>query len=106
MEISFKKLKIHFSRPCIKSIKKIVALFTLLFCQMGCQDPTALNEDPMELGYQRLDRGDFDGAIFIFQNEMKQDPHDTVRMALASAYAGRAGVEIHNFWNFVQAMRG
>ncbi|WP_413560450.1 hypothetical protein [Bdellovibrio sp. HCB209] len=55
----------------------------------------------MNRGFDYLDAHNYDQGIAYFEDLLKQDPHPQVRMALASAYAARAGIKIENIYNFI-----
>lgn len=55
----------------------------------------------MNRGFEYLDQQNYDQAVDYFQKLLKEDAHPQVRMALASAYAARAGVKFDNIYNFV-----
>ncbi|UYL07472.1 tetratricopeptide repeat protein [Bdellovibrio sp. SKB1291214] len=58
-------------------------------------------EQKMNRGFDYLDQQNYDQAVDYFQKLLKEDPHPQVRMALASAYAARAGVKFDSIYNFV-----
>ncbi len=55
----------------------------------------------MNRGFEYLDQHNYDQAIAYFQKLLKEDGHPQVRMALASAYAARAGIRFDTIYNFV-----
>ncbi|WP_413612466.1 hypothetical protein [Bdellovibrio sp. HCB-110] len=55
----------------------------------------------MSKGFSMMDQGHYDEAISYFAELAASDPHYHVKMALASAYAGRAGVKIEQIYSFV-----
>ncbi|WP_295905356.1 tetratricopeptide repeat protein [uncultured Bdellovibrio sp.] len=55
----------------------------------------------MSTGFSMMDQGNYDEAIAYFTKLSAMDPHYHVKMALASAYAGRAGVKIEQIYSFV-----
>ncbi|WP_413586795.1 tetratricopeptide repeat protein [Bdellovibrio sp. HCB274] len=55
----------------------------------------------MNRGFEYLDQQNYDQAISYFQKLVQEDPHPQVRMALASAYAARAGIRFDSIYNFV-----
>ncbi len=48
-----------------------------------------------------MDKGHYDEAIRYFSEVLKTDQHYHVKLALASAYAGRAGVRLEQIYAFV-----
>ncbi len=71
---------------------------------IGCQKQINSNE-PMDAGFSKIDRGDYEGAIAYFEDLSSRDSRPQVKVALASAYAGKAGTKIEGFWSFVQTMK-
>jgi hypothetical protein len=79
-------------------------VYVLLFLSFGCQ--RAQPTDPLNEGFHKIDQEDYDGAISYLEDLNEGSSDSRIKMALASAYAGRAGLKIENFWNFAKAMRG
>jgi hypothetical protein len=84
----------------MKWILCLLTFFSLLSCE-----PQKLSSDPLDEGFQKIDKGDFDGAIAYFEDLATKDSRPEVRIALASAYQGRAGVFIYDYWSFIKAQR-
>ncbi|MEK2690367.1 hypothetical protein [Bdellovibrio sp. GT3] len=79
-----------------------IPLLLLIAVLSACNsEKPETREDKLNQGFDYLDQHNYDQAISYFQKLLKQDPHPQVRMALASAYASRAGVRIENIYNFV-----
>lgn len=74
----------------------------LLLFIFSCQGQRASDRDPLNESYQKIDQGDFDGAIANLEDLRSRDFRPQVAQALASAYAARAGFKIANLWNFVK----
>ncbi len=75
-----------------------------LFIVLGCQP--ARKNDPFVNALEKLDRGQYTEAIQDLEvlNAKEQSPK--VQMALASAYAGRAGIETLDFFAFAESLQG
>ncbi|KYG61775.1 hypothetical protein AZI85_06015 [Bdellovibrio bacteriovorus] len=58
-------------------------------------------EKALSRGFSLLDDGRTDEAISYFAELSAKDPHYHVKLALASAYAARAGVKIEKIYSFV-----
>lgn len=57
--------------------------------------------EALSRGFSMMDQGDYQSAIEYFAKLAVRDPHYHVKMAWASAYAGRAGIKIEQIYNFV-----
>lgn len=77
-----------------------LALPLILGCQAKEEQPT--RENTLSQGFQKMDVGDYDGAIAYFSDLIEKDPHHHVKLALASSYAGRAGVRIQQIYSFLK----
>lgn len=58
-------------------------------------------ESRLSAGHKLIDQGRYDEAIGYFKEFLQEDSHPHVKMALASAYAGRAGIRIEKIYTFV-----
>ncbi|WP_413568340.1 hypothetical protein ACLWBD_12035 [Bdellovibrio sp. HCB117] len=58
-------------------------------------------EKALSKGFSLLDDGRTDEAVSYFTDLSAKDPHYHVKLALASAYAARAGVKIEKIYSFV-----
>jgi hypothetical protein len=85
-------------------MKKILFCLFISFSLSACQVHRDTSE-PMDAGFLKIDREDYDGAIAYFEDLISKDPRPQVRIALATAYAGRAGLKVESFWDFAKAMR-
>lgn len=74
-------------------------VFSLLSCQ-GKEEPVT-REKSLSKGFSLLDQGSYDEAIEYFADLAVHDPHYHVKMAWASAYAGRAGVKLEQLYSFI-----
>lgn len=75
------------------------SVFALLSCQTKEQPVT--RESRLSDGHKLIDQGRYDEAVSYFKKLLHEDPHPHVKMALASAYAGRAGIRIEKIYSFV-----
>ncbi|QLY26463.1 hypothetical protein [Bdellovibrio sp. KM01] len=79
-----------------------IPLLLLIAVLASCSsEKPETREQKMNRGFEYLDQQNYDQAIAYFQKLLKEDGHPQVRMALASAYAARAGIRIENIYNFV-----
>ncbi len=76
----------------------------LFIATLSCQGQKASDRDPLADANQKIDRGDYDGAIAALEELQTRDTRPVVKSALASAYAGRAGLKIEKLWNFVKTL--
>lgn len=90
----------------VVAMKKWILPFILLLAvNLSCQP--ARQNDPFVSGFEKIDQGNYDEAIHYFSDMHSKDPNNPkIKMALASAYAGSAGLKIDRFWNFAKEMRG
>ncbi|CAE80531.1 hypothetical protein AB1A81_12585 [Bdellovibrio bacteriovorus] len=77
----------------------IAVILSLLACQS--KEEPVTRESRLSKGHQLIDQSHWDEAIEYLTKLEQQDPHLHVRLALASAYAGRAGVRIEKIYSFV-----
>ncbi len=76
----------------------------LLMVNLSCQGQKASDRDPLADSNQKIDRGDYDGAIAQLEELQTKDFRPIVKSTLASAYAARAGLKVEKLWNFVNAL--
>lgn len=78
-------------------------LISLVFAVGACapKKDSSVDQDPLEQAYKRIDLGEYGGAIADLEVLALTDTRSEVRQALASAYAGRAGVRIDTLWGFM-----
>lgn len=55
----------------------------------------------MRQATRQIDKGEYDGAIQTLQKLRVDSRNPKITVILASAYAGRAGVKVENYWGFV-----
>lgn len=73
----------------------------VFFTQIGCQkEEPSTRAEVLSEGFTLMDQGRWDEAISYFTDVLTHDPHYHVKMALASAYAGRAGIRIEQIYSF------
>ena len=85
-------------------VQKIVLSIILLIGVLSCHGQKASDRDPLSDSYQKIDSGDYDTAIAQLEELQSKDQGPQIKMALASAYAARAGVKIEKLWSFVKAL--
>ncbi|AHZ85239.1 hypothetical protein Bb109J_c2552 [Bdellovibrio bacteriovorus] len=80
-----------------------LTLFAVILSLLACQskEEPVTRESRLSKGHQLIDQSQWDEAIEYLTKLEQQDPHLHVRLALASAYAGRAGVRIEKIYSFV-----
>lgn len=86
----------------MRTIIKLIlfaSVFSLLSCQTKEQPVT--RESRLSEGHKLIDQGRYNEAVSYFKKFLQEDPHPHVKMALASAYAGRAGIRIEKIYTFV-----
>lgn len=85
------------------SLWKTFSLFCLFAAVVACapKEDSSIQKDPLETGYQLIDKGQYTEAIGHLENLRREDPRPEVREALASAYAARAGLQIETYWSFL-----
>lgn len=79
-------------------------LFAVIAWGLSACEPRrelSYDHDPLDVQYQKIDRGDYDGAIRDLENIVQGTNTPRVREALASAYAARAGLFIQSYWSFM-----
>lgn len=85
----------------MKTFAFLLSIALVFFTQTGCQkeEPTT-REDVLSEGFTMMDQGRYDEAISYFEDVLAFDQHYHVKIALASAYAGRAGIKIEQIYSF------
>jgi hypothetical protein len=80
-----------------------MALGLLLFVSFGCNrsHKRRSTDSQVEVAYQLIDEGRYTEAIDLFSYLLQQEDTPTIRLGLASAYAARAGVKVHDYWDLV-----
>jgi len=82
--------------------KFVLVTMTCLLMILGCQNKNPdVHKDPLDENYRLIDRGDYSQAISRLSDLSQQDQRPQVRVALASAYAARAGIKVEQYWGFV-----
>lgn len=81
----------------------IAALGLIILVSLGCNrsHKSQSTEKQIEWAYQLIDEGYYSDSIDLFLNILQQEDTPTVRLGLASAYAARAGVQVHTYWDLV-----
>ena len=91
----------------MRKMNSVMFLFFLsifIFLAAGCER-RKISKDDLDIGIQKIDSGDFDSAIVFLQDLSNRDSRPEVRIALATAYVGRAGVKIGDYWELVKALK-
>lgn len=80
-----------------------ILLFAFVFSLLSChgKEEPVTREKSLSKGFSLLDQGIYDEAIEYFADLAAHDPHYHVKMAWASAYAGRAGVKLEQLYSFI-----
>ncbi len=76
-----------------------VAVLIMTSCQ--AKEELITREDRLSKGNALIDQGRYDEAIEYFTDLLKADSHPHVKLALASSYAGRAGLRLEKIYSFV-----
>tara|TARA_B110001454_G_C12723292_1_gene436308 strand:- start:17789 stop:18559 length:771 start_codon:yes stop_codon:yes gene_type:complete len=59
------------------------------------------SEDHVAKATTFIDQGDYSSAIELLEDTMKHEDTYEVRLVLASAYAGKAGIKVENYWDYL-----
>lgn len=88
-------------------MKKLLlfSLSLLLVSSCGPRKDKAVEREPLEQAYRKLDQGNVDVAIADLEELRKTDSRPEVLEALASGYALRAGLKVENYWGFLVGFR-
>ncbi len=83
----------------------VFLLVFLLGSGLSCQNSqTKEDEEDQKIAKatRMIDDGNYDGAISLLESYLStQTAGERVKITLASAYAGRAGVRVENFWDLL-----
>ena len=88
----------------MKSMNSSLLFIIFVFLMTGCER-RKISRDELDIGIQKIDSGDFDSAIVYLQDLANRDSRPEVRVALATAYVGRAGVNIGDYWELVKSLK-
>ncbi len=88
--------------PWTRLLTILILPFLLLSCQK--QEPET-REKMLSRGFDMMDQGHYDQAVDYFEKLAQKDTHYHVKLAWASAYAGRAGVKIENIYAYALAAK-
>lgn len=84
-------------------MKRIALFFYMLTMILACHK--VANKTPAEDHTAKattyIDQGDYSSAIELLEDTLKHEDTYEVRLVLASAYAGRAGVKVENYWDYL-----
>jgi hypothetical protein len=79
------------------------ALGLLILITVACNRPHQSRrvDRQVEWAYQLIDQGQFSEAIDLFGSLLREQDTPTIRLGLASAYAARAGIQVHTYWELI-----
>lgn len=85
---------------------KLVAICLVFISLSSCYKVETASpvETPVARATYFIDNGDYGSAILILEDVLKNETYKNnadVRLVLASAYAGRAGVKVENYWDYL-----
>lgn len=83
---------------------RTLLILTLVAGLQACtarEDDKSSSESRLNQATEHIDKSEYSEAIAILEDLKSSDASEKVRMVLASAYAGRAGVKVENYWGFV-----
>jgi tetratricopeptide (TPR) repeat protein len=82
----------------------LVGLSGLLGCNSESNQPNA-RIDELERADELINQKQFSEAIFVLESRLKANPKEIrARVLLASAYAGRSGIELRSFNDFAREL--
>lgn len=93
----------HYYAALFMKFSLKILLFAFIFSLLSCQgkEEPVTRENLLAKGFALMDQGSYDEAIKYFAEVAARDPHYHVKMAWASAYAGRAGVKLQQLYSFI-----
>lgn len=80
--------------------KLFILSLLIVFTSCRAKEEQVTREKLMSKGFTLMDSGHYDEAIKYFADLASTDPHYQIKIAWASAYAGRAGVKIEQIYSF------
>lgn len=82
--------------------QKVLIFLSIVFL-MSCQnkEKPLSQKQSLAKGFSLIDQGHYDGAIDYFSQLLQKDSHPHVQIALASAYAARAGIKFEQLYAFI-----
>lgn len=90
-------------------MRALLLLLTVSLAVAGCGNKTSSENADTRLNQaaRAIDEGRFDDAITIASDVVASSPkEERAKLVLASAYAGRAGIRVENFWGFLIGFDG
>jgi hypothetical protein len=84
-------------------MKRILCLFYVLTTIAACHKVSNKTpaQDHVAKATTFIDQGDYGSAIELLEDTIKHDDTYEVRLVLASAYAGKAGIKVENYWDYL-----
>lgn len=84
-------------------MKYVLLLIAMVSVLGACQKKADQDGEDYQMrqATRQIDKGEYDEAINSMQKLRTQTSNPKVIMILASAYAGRAGIKVDNYWGFV-----
>lgn len=84
-------------------MKRIFLFFCLITALTACHKVSDKSpaEDHVAKATTYIDQGDFSSAIELLEDTIKHEDTYEVRLVLASAYAGQAGIKVENYWDYL-----
>lgn len=82
-------------------LKTFLFSFILLLLSCHGKEEPVSREKLLSKGFTLMDQNKYDDAIDYFAELASRDPHYHVKMAWASAYAARAGIQLEQLYSFI-----
>ena len=81
-----------------------VSLICSSLCLISCnkaEDERDSSDNQIDRATRYIDQGQYDSAINILEDVIQKEDNHRARMILASAYAGRTGIRVETYWDFL-----
>lgn len=65
------------------------------------EDDQRSTENQIDRATRYIDQGQYDSAINLLEDVLQREDTPRTRMILASAYAGRTGIQVATYWDFL-----
>lgn len=83
----------------VRNLVLFVGLFVMISCTKST--PSKSPESPVARATFYIDKGEYDIAIKLLEEVIETEDNPKVRLVLASAYAGRSGVRVEKYWDYL-----
>lgn len=98
----------HRNFRILNKIVGTIFLLCVLQISLSCSKKSDLSEADQKLAKatRLVDQRDYDGAIELCQSVLNAESNERATRILASAFSGKAGIHVEDYWGFVIGYEG